>query len=76
MITADNYTFNNGMRTIDIDGLTFMWHGGTYIDIYDDNGVTDMNINVKNGATGELLIENSKRGFIGRCKRWYREATA
>lgn len=31
MITADNYTFNNGMRTIDIDGLTFMWHLHRYL---------------------------------------------
>jgi hypothetical protein len=70
------YELVKGVRYVTIDGLTFVWHGGTYIDIYDDNGVTDMNINVKNSATGKLIIENSKRGFIGRCRRWYREATS
>jgi hypothetical protein len=76
MITAYDYTFQYGTRTVSIEGLTFVWSGGTYIDIYANDQVTDMNINVKNSATNELLIENSKRGFIGQCKRWYREATA
>ena len=68
------YEMLKGTRVVTIDDFTFVWEGGMYIDIYDDNGITDMNINVKN-HDGEMIIENSKRGFIGRCKRWYREAT-
>lgn len=62
------------VRTYTVGNLTFEWHGGTYIDIYRDGEITDVNINVKDSGTGELLIENARRGFVRRCNRWIRES--